>query len=199
MQPNEGWDGLRQRTWTCACCGQRHQGIFGLAAAAPVHWEGSPNPLPNSAIGGSTHCLTEDFCIIGGQHTFIRCVLELPLADAPDNAHFDFGVWASLSRSNFSAYVDSFDQGRQGELGPWFGWFSCRLAGYPDTVNLKCRVHPRNRRDRPWIALEPSCEHPLAQESRQGIPYERLLEIYAANGHAPAADAPPSAPDTAPQ
>ena len=67
-------------------------------------------------------------------------------------------------------------------LRNWFGWFSNRLNGYPDTLNLKCQVRPRDGRQRPHIELE-STEHPLALEQRNGITFDRLLEIYAANGH----------------
>jgi hypothetical protein len=67
-------------------------------------------------------------------------------------------------------------------LGPWFGWFSNRLKGYDDTLNLKCQVHPRPGRQRPWIELEPT-DHPLAVEQRRGMTLDRLLEIYALNGH----------------
>jgi hypothetical protein len=66
-------------------------------------------------------------------------------------------------------------------MGPWFGWFSNRLRPYPDTLNLKCQVHPKDGRQRPWIEIE-STDHPLAQEYVNGITYERLLEIYEANG-----------------
>jgi hypothetical protein len=180
---DERWARLKGRGWTCAACGQEHQGLFDLGAAAPGHWQGPPDPQPNSAVVDCTHCLTEDFCIIDGQHYFIRCVLELPLAGAADGERFAFGVWSTLAEKNFRIYLETFDEGGQG-LGPWFGWFSNRLAGYPDTLNLKCQVHPRGGRQRPWIELEPSSPHPLARESREGITYERLLEIYAAYGHA---------------
>jgi hypothetical protein len=43
-------------------------------------------------------------------------------------------------------------------------------------------VTPRKGRERPTIELEPT-SHPLAVEQRQGITFDRLLEIYALNGH----------------
>lgn len=183
------WDWLRQRTWRCATCGQGHQGIIDLVASAPFYWQGSPHPLPNSAIIGSSHCLTEDCCIIDEQHYFVRCQLKQPLLGAGAGESFAFGVWSTLSEKNFGIYRDTFDDGHQGELGPWFGWFACRLRAYPETLSLKCRVHPQDAGLRPWIELEPTSEHPLARESREGIGYERLLEIYAAYGHCPVPDA----------
>jgi hypothetical protein len=96
--------------------------------------------------------------------------------------HFALGVWSTLSRKNFEIYTNHFDSGAREDFGPWFGWFSNRLKGYPETLNLKCRLHPQARRQRPWIELEP-IEHPLVQDQCGGITYDPLLEIYANNGH----------------
>jgi hypothetical protein len=43
-------------------------------------------------------------------------------------------------------------------------------------------VHPQPARQRPYIELEPT-DHPLAVEQRTGITLDRLLELYALNGH----------------
>ena len=175
------WSQLTGRSWQCASCNETHVGLFDLGSARPDFWQDSEDPLPNSAISGATHCLTQDFCVLDNEHYFARCVVRLPLVGAP-GAYFAFGVWSTLSRQNFDKHVSTFDGGEQNGLGPWFGWFSNRLKGYPDTLNLKCQVHPQPGRQRPWLELEPT-EHPLAIDSVQGITYERLLDIYAANGH----------------
>ena len=135
--------------------------------------------MPDSTARSSR--LSEDLCILGGDSFFIRCVLELPIIGSGGQS-LGIGVWSSLSKPNFDLYVDTFDSGEQGGLGPWFGWFSNQLKGYPDTLNLKCRVHPRGGRERPWVELEPT-EHPLAREQRDGITLDRVLELHALNGH----------------
>lgn len=175
------WRAVTRHQSTCTACGERHEGLFDLACAKPEFWEGPEVYAPNSAIVTSTNCLTSDFCILNDEHYFVRCVLKLPLIGAPGE-HFAFGVWSTLSKNNFSLYAAAFDSGVRDDLGPWFGWFSNRLKPYPDTLNLKCRVHPQGERQRPWIELEPT-DHPLARESVDGITYERLVEIYEANGH----------------
>jgi hypothetical protein len=154
--------------------------LFDLACDKPDFWQGGEQ-RPNSELQGSENILTEDFCVLGGTHYFVRCVLQLPILGKQD-AVFGFGTWATLSKQNFSRYVDTFDSGAQGDLGPWFGWFSNRLKDYPDTLNLKCQVHPRAGRQRPLIELERT-EHPLAVEQQNGITFDRLLAIYAVNGH----------------
>ena len=128
----------------------------------------------------STHFLSEDFCILHGQHFFVRCVLELPIL-ASDGRALGFGVWSTLSEKNFRRYAETFDSG-EGGLGPWFGWFSNRLKGYPDTLNLNCQVHPRAGRQRPLIELEPG-PHPLAREQHEGVTLDRVLELHALHGH----------------
>jgi hypothetical protein len=175
------WRRLKDQTWICPRCGIAHGGLFDLVCGKPEPWTGSEEKLPNSEALSSRHVLTEDFCILNGEHYFVRCVLNLPVIGSGGES-FGFGVWSSLSEKNFRIYADTFDSGRQGRLGPWFGWFSNRLPGYPDTANLKCQVHPRSDRQRPWIELEPT-DHPLAIEQRNGITLDRILEIYALSGH----------------
>jgi hypothetical protein len=175
------WIRLHDPDWICPCCGLKHGGLFDLACDRPQFWQGSKEKSPNSEVRTSDNVLTGDFCVVDGEHFFVRCVLQLPVVGVSGTC-FGFGVWATLSKQNFNLYVDTFDSANQGGLGPWFGWFSNRLKGYPDTLSLKCRVTPRKGRERPTIELEPT-SHPLAVEQRQGITFDRLLEIYALNGH----------------
>lgn len=181
LENDPRWRRLNDATWICPCCGISHGGLIDLACSKPEPWTGSEDKVPNSEVASSRHFLSEDFCILDGEHYFVRCTLEIPLIGS-GGRHFAYGVWSSLSAKNFRAYVDTFDSGAQRDLGPWFGWFSNRLKGYSETLSLKCQVHPRPGRTRPWIELEPT-EHPLAVEQRRGITLDRVLQIYALNGH----------------
>jgi hypothetical protein len=182
LESDPRWHRLRDRPWVCPSCSTTHVGIFDLAYTKPDAWPESEEYVPNSSVLTSTHFLSEDFCALSDQHYFVRCVLELPLLGSTQNDRFAFGIWSTLSKQNFVLYAETFDGGHQGELGPWFGWFSNRLKGYPDTFNLKCKVHLRSGRTRPRIELEP-IDHPLVREHRNGITLERLLDIYAIHGH----------------
>jgi hypothetical protein len=175
------WRRLWDNPWSCSVCGERHQGLIDLACGKPAQWPSSEDKAPNSALDLSGNFLSEDFCVLEGQHFFVRAVLELPIRGGRRKL-FGFGVWTTLSRENFVRYVATFDSGMQDELGPWFGWFSSRLEGYPDTLNLKCQVHPVSGRQRPRVSLE-STPHPLAVDQQSGITLDRLLDIYAINGH----------------
>lgn len=147
----------------------------------PEPWPGNEDKAPNSVVLSSIHFLSEDFCVLHGEHFFVRCVLELPIIGCRGQS-MGFGVWSTLSEKNFLRYVETFDSGDQDGLGPWFGWFSNRLKGFPDTFNLRCQVHPRAGRQRPWIELEPT-DHPLARGQREGVTLDRVLELHAINGH----------------
>lgn len=167
------WRRLQDRETTCASCGKPHRGLFDLGALQPYYWQ--------AGLESSTNYLSEDFCVTNGEHFFVRCVLLIPIIGS-DGQSLGYGSWSSLSQQNFESYMDTFDGGEQGRLGPWFGWFANRLPGYPDPLNLKCSVQPRDGRQRPTITLEPT-EHPLAVDQRNGITFDRLLELYALNGH----------------
>jgi len=175
------WEKLASREFVCRSCGETHRGIPELACGKPEQWPGDEDKQPNSAIMTSKNVLTEDFCVLDGEHFFVRAVLYLPIKEFKKEK-FGFGVWTTLSKKNFGIYVENFDRTDQGDLGPWFGWFSNRLEGYPDTLNLKCQVYPQFERLRPQIELEMT-DHPLVLEQKEGVSINRVLEILSKNGH----------------
>ena len=154
--------------------------MFDLVAFAPDFWEGPEDYEPNSSLRMEGDFLSEDFCVLRGEHYFVRCVFDIPVHGMEEK--FGFGLWSTLSRRNFDLYVDGFDDGRYEDLGPWTGWFSNRIATFEDALNQPCWVHPQLDRQRPVISLEDD-DHPLAIAQREGISAERVLEIYAKYGH----------------
>lgn len=176
------WAALQSSTTRCPACGIIHQGVFDLAIGAPNHWTDPATPRSNEDLDLHGNFLSSDFCVLGGEDFFIRCVLEIPLLGTGDPSSFAFGVWASLSEANFHLYLQMFDQDDPPLAGPWFGWFCNRLLGYPDTLGLKTLVHPRGGGQRPTLQMEPT-DHPLAQDQRHGMSFDRLMEVYSLNGH----------------
>ncbi len=161
--------------FTCSCCGQVHEGLADLAFAAPYYYYAVP------ADQREQRCvLTSDLCSIDDEDFFIRGCLDIPIVGSDE--HFSWGAWCSVSRANFEKYREVFADSRQAHVGPFFGWFSARLPGYPDTLALKVRAHLRDDGLRPWFELEES-EHPLSADHRLGITRERLQQIYEANLH----------------
>lgn len=154
--------------------------MFDLGAAAPDYWTGSCETEPNGALRTEGSFLSEDFCVIDGENFFIRCVF--PIAVHGLNERFAFGIWSTLSRTNFDIYVDRFDEDVRDELGPWTGYFSNRIVGFEETVPEPCWVQPRAERQRPSITLMNE-QHDLARAQHEGVTPERVLAIYSAYGH----------------
>lgn len=178
-------DILAGADWRCATCGEQHRGMFDLAADAPDFWEGPEEHEPNGALRLDGDFLSEDFCVVGGEHFFVRCVFEIPVLGLHDR--FGFGVWSTLSRTNFDRYVEEFDESACRGEGPWSGWFSNHLKGISaETLGQACWVLPRPGRQRPVIELMDDT-HPLAQAQINGVEPDFILSLYAANGHAVAA------------
>lgn len=182
-RPPSALDLLRGAAWTCAQCGLEHQGMFDLALGAPDHWDGDKVAEPNWALRFDGDFLSNDFCVLGGEDFFVRCVFEIPVHGM--DRKFGYGVWSSLSRANFELYVHDFFRDGDEDLGPWTGWFSNGLKGVEDTLNQPCWVHPPPGGQRPLITLHKD-DHELARAQIEGITPERLLELYTANGHGPA-------------
>lgn len=167
-------------TWRCHDCDEEHEELMGLSAMAPWQWGGPAEPEPNAALRTDGSFLSEDFCVIEGEHFFVRGVLDIPVYgfDEP----FSLGAWSTLSPANFDIYVDSFNGTVAASDEDWTGWFATTLAPFPSSINCPCWVETRPDRQRPrfWLADE---AHPLALAQRDGITPEQLLDIYHANGH----------------
>jgi len=161
-------------SFLCATCGERHEGLPDLSFDAPFPYrQMSPEQQASFAR------LSSDFCAIADEDFFIRACLEIPIAG--EQGLFVWGVWVSLSRPNFERYQQDFDNPAP-DVPPNFGWLCNRLPGYPETLNLKTRVHFRGGNLRPRIELEPT-DHPLAVHQREGITVEELQAVFEANLH----------------
>lgn len=148
--------------YVCSCCGETHDEMPDIGYRAPHYWTDPPRP------GAS---LSSDLCVLDDDR-FVRGVLELPVLGT--NETFGWGVWVSLSQANFERYKELFaDDPPPGEA-PYFGWLANKLPRYPDTLNLKSRVHLRSKTTRPMIELEPT-DHPLAVHQRRGIRRDELM------------------------
>jgi hypothetical protein len=153
----------------CETCGEEHDGLPDVGFDSPAYVQQVPEAERASRV-----LLTKDMCTIDSTDRFIRTCLEIPIRGT--DATFVWGVWVSLSERNFQWYADHFKQDPPANEGPYFGWFSNRLPGYPNTLNLKTRVHLQPGGMRPMIELEAS-DHPLSKHQQEGIPLRDLLAI----------------------
>lgn len=174
---------LTGAAWKCGSCEIEHHGMFDLGADASDHWGKVDTIEPNSALRFDGDFLSEDFCVLDGEHFFVRCIFQIPVHGVAET--FGFGVWSTLSRENFEIYVEGFDIGQFQDEGPWPGWFGNRLNGFEDTLNAPCWVYPQPARQRPVVTLV-NPDHNLSVAQNEGISPDRLLELYEAYGHRPA-------------
>jgi hypothetical protein len=184
MKAPNALDILRGAEWKCTQCEAPHRGMIDLAPNAPDPWHGNPAHSPNSALVLDGDFLSDDFCIVEGKHFLVRCVLEIPVHGL--NEKFGFGCWGSLSRSNFEAYVEHFDDGAYQGAGPWSSWLCNRFYNYIGTEPEGCWMFPQLGRQRPVLKLQNE-DHPLARDQREGVPAEKVLDFYRHYGHMPAA------------
>ncbi|MFE7424343.1 DUF2199 domain-containing protein [Streptomyces sp. NPDC057545] len=155
--------------YTCSCCGEHHAELpMGYSTMAPDVWDASLENDPDSM-------LSSEQCVVRNEHFFIKGLIEIPVLGCEEP--FSWGVWVSLSRTNFARALDVWETpGREAEQ-PYFGWLSTELGLYsPRTTNLKTNVHTRPIGRRPAVELEPT-DHPLAVEQRTGITRDRVRAI----------------------
>jgi hypothetical protein len=182
--PDEDALALRslQNEWQCTSCGDWHRGIMHLAADHPDPWPHGTGYEPNSALRTDGDFLSEDFCVLDGEHFMVRCVLELPVAGLDEP--WTWGCWSSLSRENFDKYVAGFDSGEYEDDGPWFGWLCNTLPPlHVEGDSVALEVWPQSDRQRPLVVVEDH-DHPLAI-AQKGLSVAGLVEVLRASGHGP--------------
>lgn len=155
--------------YVCGGCGQVHDGLpFSYGSDAPAPWRPEFDADERSV-------LEQEVCVIQAQFFFVRARLVIPVLDA--DGDFDWGVWISLSQTNFARAMELWETpGREREPA-YFGWLCTHLPVYPvETQNLKTKLHTGPVGTRPHVVLEPT-DHPLAVEQRTGITVRRVQEI----------------------
>lgn len=156
--------------WTCRTCGAMHSGApDSYSYDAPWTWYTIPE-----AERQNRSLLTEDYCAIDNKDFFVRGCLEIPIIGR--EGPLIWGVWVSLSRTNWLRERSLAQDPSRTAEPPYFGWLSSRIEIYPDTAALKTSVRTQVVGKRPLIELQPT-DHPLAVEQRGGITENRLIEI----------------------
>ena len=159
--------------------------MFDMGAIVPNVWPNAWEYEPNGALRLDGDFLSEDFCVVDGEHFMVRAVLPIPVHGLGES--FGYGVWCSLSRENLLKYVDRFDTSQDEDEEPWWSWLCNRAQPYFDGKDpLGGWLQSRAGRMRPTYHVDDP-EHPLAIAQRDGISPEDVLAIYEWYGHAPSA------------
>ncbi len=162
--------------YRCVTCGKWHSELpLDFACLEPLYVDELSDAERAERVDdlGDFRVLRQD----DATHYFIRGLIEIPIHRS--KKRFAYGVWTSLSEESFKKARTAYRRKR--EAGPFFGWLSNALPGYPSTLNLKTHVHVRAT-IRAAIELEPT-DHPLAVEQRDGITMTRVKEIVGALLH----------------
>jgi hypothetical protein len=169
---------MNATTFRCATCAELHDlAELSFGADAPEQW----NLLSEAEREASE--LTPDQCVLEtteGTHRFIRCCLEVPIFGTA--RAFTWGVWCSLSEASFVEMARDWEAPERVRLGPYFGWLSTRIPGYPETMFLKASVRQREVGLRPLVELA-GVDHPLVHHQRAGIQASDLERMVASLLH----------------
>jgi hypothetical protein len=154
-------DIYRTMKFLCVVCKKEHDSFPSWGADRPAdYWDVPPERREEDVF------LTSDSCVIAGQFFFIRGCLEIPIIGSTET--YTWGVWVSLSESNFFIWQTNYNASKRSHIGPFFGWLCSSISVYPDTRRLKTMVHLRDKSLRPLIELD-ATDHPLSVHQRFGI------------------------------
>jgi hypothetical protein len=160
----------KSNSYICSLCGETHYGYpLDFAFSRPFQWYQIPENERASRIWTN-----DDLCVIDQSNFYIRVCLEIPVIDSQTS--FAWGVWVLVSKNDFKHYFELWAVDDTSTEPPFDGFLNNRLAGYPDTLNLKTKIYLRSNGLRPVLELEQS-EHPIVLEQRQGITMERVQAI----------------------
>ena len=164
-------DVLFAMPYRCRTCERDHSGLPTWAADAPLPY----CELTDEEKARSR--LDPDFCEVE-DHRFVRTVIEIPILGARER--FIWGVWSSLSRTNYDLVRERWDDPGLANAQPMFSWLSTRLPEglYPSTFALKSQLIFRSGGIRPLVVLEPT-DHPLSVEQQAGMSPGRARDLAA--------------------
>jgi len=174
-------DKAKSFEFKCDCCSEIHRGSPSFAYDKPVFYFDVPEEEREDRT-----FLTSDLCVIDDKIFLIRAILEIPIHGVEEP--FTWGIWVSQSEENFLRYQDTYDDDQSGITT--FGWLAATMPGYNERdeegllVNLKTNVMWQAPGDRPIVELQ-DCDHPLYRDQRDGISWERAVELAQLTMHGP--------------
>ena len=95
---------------------------------------------------------------------------------------FAFGPWASVSDASFARYVAAWRAEDYSDFPGCFAWLANALPGIASEASVPCNLETGDGTARPQLFAQ-SASQGLAGLQREGISFDRLLDIYAAAGN----------------
>ena len=93
--------------------------------------------------------LTGDGCVIDEREFFVKGLLSLPIQGT--DAVLTWGVWVSLSESDFHTFARVFEDVTRVLGVSFLGWLSNSVPGFESSEPLAAKLHVRAYPLRPWV------------------------------------------------
>jgi hypothetical protein len=98
---------------------------------------------------------------------FLRVVLPAPVRG--ESSACNWGVWVEISASAWRRVHERWDDPDQGDEPPFHGELANALKGYDTTAGLPGVVQLTGPTTVPEFHLDPSLDHLLARDQREGV------------------------------
>jgi len=112
---------------------------------------------------------------------FLRVLLPMPVRGGDEACAW--GVWAEVSEAAFARTRELWDDPAQYDEPPFSATLANALTCYSSTLGLPGQVTLSGPAIIPTFMLADRLEHPLAQEQRDGVHPERVIEWLFAHLH----------------
>jgi hypothetical protein len=181
------WQAFTSSGYACSC-GDRHVGLFPINMLAPIGWDGRQDYEPDEEIQLERTFISSNYCVWDGQQFAMRMRLPLQIRGAAPAA-FMYTVWAAVDRASLEAYLAAKQMGTLNNETRFGARLINRIAGHHDTSNLIGVAFQQEDGWPPIMLLagpQPYTnrpDHPILAEQRQGIGFDRMLELFAAYDH----------------
>ncbi len=166
----------------CATCGEEKD----LLAMEPSY--GRPDAyyeVPKEQREYLTNFSQDDGRIRNADDTerrhFLRAVLCVPIRGEKNDCAW--GVWVEVSGPDWERAYELWEDPNQAKEPPFRGTLANALRGYDGTVGLPGHVRLTGAKSAPLFELDPSLDHPLAREQREGVDPARVVEWVSAHHH----------------
>ena len=156
--------------YRCPDCREIHDGLPDLCFALPD----AIFDLPASERERRA-LVSSDLCVLDDARFFIRCVLEVAIAEHTDV--FAYGMWAEVAARDFNRYAVYYNTDAPTHVACFTGRIANRLPLTMETLGLGCEIRLSNEEGlRPAIVVADR-GHALFAEQENGICLERALAL----------------------
>lgn len=157
--------------YDCAGCGRRHEGADGTEAN-PWPVVDFPRPEALLRMGAWERLLrtrsSEELCLIDNGSSvdcYLRALLTLPVR-AEEGVTLVHAPWVAVAETDYLELVEHWEDPRY--RGSFRGTLASALPGYADPLSVPVHVSAPGGLP-PVVTPDPSCDHPLARDGREGI------------------------------